>query len=194
MEMDDKIIVNVNDKSLGLNDLKVNDECKVRYGSRGIVIEQNGDIAIFNKRSKNEYKLPGGGIEEGENPMEAFMREIMEETGCEIEIIDYLGLAVEEKGQTNFKQISYVFVAKVLNNTNGLHLTEKEKDEDAIVMWVSLREALELVNGCINNLVGSKYDDLYRSLFMVKRDSEILNYYKEIYLKENKDSLKQGIK
>lgn len=194
MEMDDKIIVNVNDKSLGLNDLKVNDECKVRYGSRGIVIEQNGDIAIFNKRSKNEYKLPGGGIEEGENPMEAFMREIMEETGCEIEIIDYLGLAVEEKGQTNFKQISYVFVAKVLNNTKGLHLTEKEKDEDAIVMWVSLREALELVNGCINNLVGSKYDDLYRSLFMVKRDSEILNYYKEIYLKENKDSLKQGIK
>lgn len=194
MEIDDKIIVNVNDKSLGLNDLKVNDECKVRYGSRGIVIEQNGDIAIFNKRSKNEYKLPGGGIEEGENPMEAFMREIMEETGCEIEIIDYLGLAVEEKGQTNFKQISYVFVAKVLNNTNGLHLTEKEKDEDAIVMWVSLREALELVNGCINNLFGSKYDDLYRSLFMVKRDSEILNYYKEIYLKENKDSLKQGIK
>ena len=108
MEMDDKIIVNVNDKSLGLNDLKVNDECKVRYGSRGIVIEQNGDIAIFNKRSKNEYKLPGGGIEEGENPMEAFMREIMEETGCEIEIIDYLGLAVEEKGQTNFKQISLI--------------------------------------------------------------------------------------
>ena len=194
MEMDDKIIVNVNDKSLGLNDLKVNDECKVRYGSRGIVIEQNGDIAIFNKRSKNEYKLPGGGIEEGENPMEAFMREIMEETGCEIEIIDYLGLAVEEKGQTNFKQISYVFVAKVLNNTKGLHLTEKEKDEDAVVMWVSLREALELVNGCIDNLVGSKYDDLYRSLFMVKRDSEILNYYKEIYLKENKESLKQGIK
>lgn len=194
MKIDDKIIVNVNDKSLGLNDLKVNDECKVRYGSRGIVIEQNGDIAIFNKRSKNEYKLPGGGIEEGENPMEAFMREIMEETGCEIEIIDYLGLAVEEKGQTNFKQISYVFVAKVLNNTKGLHLTEKEKDEDAVVMWVSLREAVELVNGCINNLVGSKYDDLYRSLFMVKRDSEILNYYKEIYLKENKDSLKQGIK
>ena len=194
MKMDDKIIVNVNDKSLGLNDLKVNDECKVRYGSRGIVIEQNGDIAIFNKRSKNEYKLPGGGIEEGENPMEAFMREIMEETGCEIEIIDYLGLAVEEKGQTNFKQISYVFVAKVLNNTKGLHLTEKEKDEDAVVMWVSLREALELVNGCIDNLVGSKYDDLYRSLFMVKRDSEILNYYKEIYLKENKESLKQGIK
>jgi len=194
MKTNDKIIVKINDKNLGLEEFKINDECKIRYGSRGIIVDQNGNIAIFNKRSKNEYKLPGGGLKEGEKPEEAFIREIMEETGCEIEITDYLGLAIEEKGQTNFKQISYVFVARVLNNTECLHLTEKERDEDAIVMWVSLEEAIELVNGCINNLVGSKYDDLYRSLFMVKRDSEILNYYKEIYLGKNEESFKLASK
>lgn len=29
---------------------------------------------------KNEYKLPGGGIDKGENPEEAFKRETLEET------------------------------------------------------------------------------------------------------------------
>lgn len=36
---------------------------KLRLGARGIVIREDGKIAIFNKSNKNEYKLPGGGIE-----------------------------------------------------------------------------------------------------------------------------------
>ena len=38
----------------------------------------------FNKKKKNEYKLPGGGIDYGETPNEAFIREALEETGCKI--------------------------------------------------------------------------------------------------------------
>lgn len=58
---------------------------RLRLGARGIAIREDGKIAIFNKSNKNEYKLPGGGLEgEGE---EAFKREVLEEIGCEIEII-----------------------------------------------------------------------------------------------------------
>ncbi len=39
---------------------------RIRYGARGIVIRNDGKIAVFNKSKKNEYKLPGGGIEENE--------------------------------------------------------------------------------------------------------------------------------
>lgn len=62
---------------------------RLRLGVRGIAIREDGKIAIFNKSNKNEYKLPGGGLEgEGEEePEEAFKREVLEEIGCEIEII-----------------------------------------------------------------------------------------------------------
>lgn len=62
---------------------------RLRLGARGIAIREDGKIAIFNKSNKNEYKLPGGGLEgEGEEePEEAFKREVVEEIGCEIEII-----------------------------------------------------------------------------------------------------------
>ena len=45
---------------------------QLRKGARGIVIREDGKIAIFNKANKHEYKLPGGGIEENENPEDAF--------------------------------------------------------------------------------------------------------------------------
>ena len=60
---------------------------RLRLGARGIAIREDGKIAIFNKSNKNEYKLPGGGLEGEEHPEEAFKREVLEEIGCEIEII-----------------------------------------------------------------------------------------------------------
>ena len=55
---------------------------QLRLASRGIVIRYDGKIAVFNKSNKNEYKLPGGGVEDDEIPEETFKREVLEETGC----------------------------------------------------------------------------------------------------------------
>ncbi len=55
----------------------------------------------------------------------------LEETGCEVKIIECLGTTEEYKTLNNFKQISYVFVGKVLKDTQQLNVTEKEKDEGA---------------------------------------------------------------
>ncbi len=104
---------------------------RLRLGARGIVVREDGKIAVFNKSNKNEYKLPGGGIEGDEKPEEAFKREVLEETGCKIEIIEELGTTEEYKTLDNFKQISYVFVGKVLEDTKQLNVTQKEKDEGA---------------------------------------------------------------
>ena len=70
----------ISDKDVGLEDVELNNP-KVRYASRGI-IRNSGKIAIFYKENKNEYKLPGGGMDEGETPEECFIREVKEETGC----------------------------------------------------------------------------------------------------------------
>ena len=150
---------------------------RLRLGARGIVIRDDGKIAIFNKSNKNEYKLPGGGIEDNETEEEAFKREVFEETGCFVEIIKKLGTAEEYKKQINYKQISYVFVGKVVEDTKKLHVTKKEKDEGAKLLWTTPEEALKLITNCYDKLIGSNYESVYVTKFIVLRDRKILEYY-----------------
>ncbi|MBE5812674.1 MAG: NUDIX domain-containing protein [Clostridiales bacterium] len=156
---------------------------KIRYASRGIVIKDD-KIAILNKVNKNEFKLPGGGIEGSETPEDAFKREALEETSCEVDIINCLGIIEEHKTLANFKQISYVFVGKVTKDTNECHFTEKESDEGAKILWATLQEGLELITNCFDKIVGSKYENEYHTKFIVYRDKTILEYY----LKKTGDS------
>lgn len=164
------------DEDFGLKSIEFNNP-RIRYGARGIVIDADGKIAIFNKVSKNEYKLPGGGIDDGETPEQAFIREVLEETGCEVKIVKELGTIEEHKSLDNFKQISYIFVAKVIKKRKELSLTEKEKKEGARLLWVSTTEALKLITDCFDKLKASEYENLYHSKFIVMRDKYILEYY-----------------
>ena len=153
---------------------------KLRLGARGIVIREDGKIAIFNKSNKNEYKLPGGGLEGEEKPEEAFKREVLEETGCEVEITQILGTTEEYKSLNNFKQISYVFVGKVIKDTRQLNVTEKEKDEGAKLIWEIPEKALKLITESFGKLVASKYSSIYSTKFVVLRDRKILEKYIEM--------------
>lgn len=173
-----KCIRVLKDEDFGLESVEFNNP-SVRYGARGIIIREDGKIAIFNKSNKNEYKLPGGGVDKGEDIKEAFKREALEETGCEIEIIKELGTIEEHKSLDNFKQISYLFVGKVLKDNNQLELTQKEKDEGAKLLWVDKEEGLKLITDCFEDLKESKYENLYHSKFIVLRDRYILEYYLE---------------
>jgi len=174
----------VTDEDIGEISTQMNNP-RVRLGARGIVVREDGKIAVFNKSNKNEYKLPGGGIEERENPEEAFKREVLEETGCEVEIIETLGTIEEHKTLDNFKQISYVFIGKVLKDTNELKVTEKEKDEGAKLIWETPERALELITECFGKLVASKYESVYHTKFIVFRDRKILEKYIELNKEKN---------
>lgn len=150
---------------------------ELRLAARGIVVRDDGKIAVFNKSNKNEYKLPGGGMEEDENPEEAFKREVLEETGCIIEITHILGTTEEYKAQSNFKQISYIFVGKVIEDTLQVNFTKKEKDEGAKLIWETPEKALELITDCYDKLVDSDYENVYATKFVVLRDRKLLEFY-----------------
>ena len=170
------LICRITDKDIGEKQIELENP-RVRLAARGIVIRDDGKIAVFNKANKNEYKLPGGGIENDENPEEAFKREVLEETGCIVEVIEELGIAEEHKSQINFKQISKVFVGKVIEDTKQLHVTEKEKNEGARLIWEYPKKALELITDCYEKLVDSNYESVYVTKFILLRDRKILEYY-----------------
>ena len=174
-----ELISRITDEDIGEKTINMENP-KLRLGARGIVIREDGKIAIFNKSNKNEYKLPGGGLKGEEKPEEAFKREVLEETGCKVEIIETLGTTEEYKSLNNFKQISYVYVGKVQKDTNKLNLTEKEKDEGAKLLWETPEKALELITECFDKLVASKYESIYSTKFVVLRDSKILEKYIEM--------------
>ena len=52
----------------------------VRNSARSIII-RNGKVAMIYSRKYDYYKFPGGGIEKGETPEEAVIRETREEAG-----------------------------------------------------------------------------------------------------------------
>lgn len=174
--MELNVISEITDETFGEKSVEFKDPI-IRYGARGIVEREDGKIAIFYKTKKNEYKLPGGGIDEGESPEEAFKREVLEETGCTIKDIKILGLTKELKSLGNFKQISYVFYAKVENITKKLNLTDKEKEEGSEFLWLTKEDALMKITECAEELKESKFDNIYSTKFMNYRDKEILKYY-----------------
>ena len=179
-----ELICKITDEDIGEKN-SIMENPKLRLGARGIVIREDGKIAVFNKSNKNEYKLPGGGLEGEEKPEEAFKREVLEETGCKVEITQILGTTEEHKSLNNFKQISYVFVSKVIKDTKQLNVTEKEEDEGAKLIWETPEKALKLITECFGKLVASKYSSIYSTKFVVLRDRKIL----EKYIEMNKKSI-----
>ena len=64
-------------------DLHDYDDCThsfVRNSARSIII-RDGKVAMVHSLKYDYYKFPGGGIEQGENPVEAMIRETREEAG-----------------------------------------------------------------------------------------------------------------
>ena len=174
------LIGQIRDEDIGEKS-KIVETYRQRFGARGIVLRDDGKIAIFNKSLKNEFKLPGGGIDEGEETAEAFKREVFEETGCKIEIIDFLGTIEELKTQDSFKQMSYVYVGKVIEDTKALHVTEQEEKEGAKLLWKKPEKALELIKSCYDKLLPSPCEEnltsIYYTKFIVRRDAKILETY-----------------
>lgn len=174
-----KVICKILDSDFNLKANTMHNPQK-RLASRGIVVRSDGRIALFHKSNMNEYKLPGGGIENDETKEETFVREVFEETGCKIKIIKELGVCEEHKSRDNFVQKSYVFVGRVIDYNKNLHLTDKEQKEGGQLLWLYPEEALKLIYKCFDNLLPSPVDEkesLYSTRFIVLRDQKILEYY-----------------
>ncbi len=96
---------------------------KERMIARAIVFNEDGLFAIH-KISRNDmfgdfeyYETPGGGIDEGETPENAIIRECEEELGYKIQIIKEIGIIKDEYGLLGRKNINHYFLAKTIEKT-----------------------------------------------------------------------------
>jgi len=159
--------------------LENDDECskyKIRKAARSVALNNDNKIPLLYV-SKNEYhKLPGGGIEENEDIETALKREMLEEVGANIEILKEIGVIIEYKNKSEVIQISYCYYSKIVGELCNTDFTEKEKSDGFILKWVTIDEAIEL-------LENDKPID-YMGGFIRKRDLEFLNYFKNFIFKD----------
>lgn len=116
-----------------------------RQAVRVITFNASGQIAIIYAGRDGYYKLPGGGIDPGEDQRVAAHREMLEETGASIKIRDHGCIATTEEFRNDLHQISFCYCADLVDDTGNAMLTEEEIDDQLQHRWVSVEEAKSLM-------------------------------------------------
>ena len=98
--------------------------------------EETPLIAVVRLRKRNEWVLPKGKLDDGETPRDAAEREVLEETGHDVSVHEFLGTLVYESGG-RFKVVHYWRM-----ETSG-EPTHELMDDVRAVDWLPLDAAVE---------------------------------------------------
>ena len=138
-----------------------------RASVRAVVLNEQRAVALLRLNALHSHKLPGGGIEEGENMYRAIEREIAEEIGCVAHIEFEIGRVVEYRNRSHLTQESYAFVMRQYGVIGTPSHSARERSQRCEAVWVSgIDEALELVQ--------SDSTSDYTGQFIRQRDLAIL--------------------
>jgi 8-oxo-dGTP diphosphatase len=171
-----KLLAEIDDALLGMESAaggKLRDDYKIRHAARAVIFNDKGDIALLCATRHGYHKLPGGGMEIGEDWTTALIREAMEEVGCDVDVLPQkVGEIIEWRTEFQLKQVSVCGMAQVRGAVGQNSLTEEEIAAGMEVLWVSIDEAIRL-------LTADNPTD-YEGRFIKARDSVFLKEAKGI--------------
>ena len=115
-------------------------DAPLREGCRGIVFK-DGLYLIVRLAKWDVYTFPGGGREDNESLVECCKREVLEETGIKVDVVE-LKTTVEEYF-IDSKWVNHYFICDFIEDTGINSLTDEERDLELEVLWLTRDELLD---------------------------------------------------
>lgn len=116
----------------------MNESRKVWDGAAGIVIMDSKMLMVKEKESMG-WSIPSGGIENGESPEQACVREIWEETGFKTEVKK--PLHIKKAVIKNYDVTTYYFLCEVIEGQITYHDPDDSIEE---IAWKTYEEVVAL--------------------------------------------------
>jgi 8-oxo-dGTP diphosphatase len=107
----------------------------LREAARAVVFDSDEAVALLHVTRDHYYKLPGGGIDAGEEPLQALKRELQEEIGCKAIVAHNLGTLLEQRYYQNMTQLSHCYLARVTGEKGQPAYTKKELESGFEIVW-----------------------------------------------------------
>lgn len=98
---------------------------------------KNGKVLLAKRAIepyKNEFDIIGGFLEEGEHPEDGARREVKEETGLDVKIIDLLGIYPDRYGEDGDFTLSIHYIGEVVSGKI------KAQGDVASLHWVPINK------------------------------------------------------
>jgi len=119
-----------------------------RLATRGIAIQGDTILLLYTERYE-DYSLPGGGLNLGEDKIEGMIRELSEETGAK-DIKNIKPFGAYEEYRPWYKpdydvqhMISYCYTCEINKELGASNLESYEIKNGMKAMWINIHEAIK---------------------------------------------------
>jgi 8-oxo-dGTP pyrophosphatase MutT (NUDIX family) len=130
---------------------------ELRLAVKVIIFDKENKLAMVGVRYR---LLPGGGVEEGENMIEAVIREAKEEVGCDIKVGNEIAITEEFRLKNKRRQETHFFLATVVGE-KGVPQSTQEDEQGMEVNWYNLAEAVELLEKEVEEISFESYHSCF---------------------------------
>jgi 8-oxo-dGTP diphosphatase len=167
-----ELLLEIRDEDVYQSPVEHTGDYNLRDAVRAVIFNEKDEISIQFVSKHNYHKIPGGGMEEGETIEESLRREVLEESGCEIEIGEPIGKILEYRNKINELQTNYCFLATTKGEPKKPSYDTEEIEDEFVPTWVNIDEAIRLLE--------DDKPSTYDSAFIIKRDITFLKKAKEL--------------
>lgn len=144
-----------------------------RLATRAIATQGNSILLLYTERYE-DYSLPGGGLDLGEDKIDGMIRELVEETGAK-NITNIKAFGIYEEYRPWYKpdfdivhMISYCYTCEISKELGVTNLESYETNNGMQAVWIDINEAIEHNIKTIKNS-DKKGMSIERETFLLKK-------------------------
>lgn len=161
------------DKIMGFKTLPSGANMKTRTAVRGVIFHEGKLLMILT--NKGDYKFPGGGMKQGESVEETLSREVLEETGYQVQdVLGTLGTVlqqqIDDKDDSMYFSMNSIYIGCTIKDCRPFdqQLDDYEEEQAFLARFVTVQEAIKQNEKVLKENKSGRNDWVERETFVLK--------------------------